>query len=81
MENVRATPIETMELACRIGRQAALRFVYSGNLPGCADERTHCPNCRELLIDRQGYFVRGMYLRDGRCPKCNETIEGIWAHK
>jgi len=78
MENVRATPIETMELACRIGREAGLRFVYSGNLPGCADERTHCPNCRELLIDRQGYFVRGVHLRDGRCPKCGEAIEGIW---
>jgi pyruvate formate lyase activating enzyme len=79
MADVRATPIETMELACRIGREAGLRFVYSGNLAGHADESTHCPNCRELLIDRQGYFVRGVYLRDGRCPKCNEAIEGIWA--
>lgn len=81
MADVRATPIETMALACRIGRDAGLRFVYSGNLPGCADESTHCPNCREMLIDRHGYMVRGMYLSDGRCPKCGESIEGVWSRR
>jgi len=79
MSDVRATPIETMELACRIGREAALRFVYSGNLPACADESTHCPNCREVLVNRQGYSVGAMRLSGGRCPKCGEVIEGVWA--
>jgi len=83
-----STPMETLELACRIGADAGLRYVYCGNLPalptgqgrapGRADERTWCPACGELLIDRVGFGIRGMYLKDGACPKCGEAIEGIW---
>ena len=79
MTGARTTPIETLQLACRIGRGAGLRFVYSGNVPGDGDENTRCPNCRHMLIQRQGFFVRSNSLADGKCPKCGEHIEGVWA--
>ena len=72
------TPLQTLEMACRIGAEAGLRFIYSGNVPGHADERTRCPACEELLIDRVGYSVRAIDLADGSCPKCGERIEGVW---
>ena len=74
-----ATPIRTLEMACRIGAEAGLRHIYSGNVPGHADERTRCPTCGELLIDRVGYSIRANHLTGGACPKCGEKIEGVWS--
>ncbi len=78
LTEVAPTPIETLELACRIGREAGLRFVYSGNLAGRGEESTRCPNCGEPLVARQGYVVQGVHLVDGRCSRCGEQIEGVW---
>ncbi len=74
-----ATPVETLERAGRIGAEEGLRFIYSGNVPGHADERTRCPACGEMLIDRMGYSIRANHLADGACPKCGEKIEGVWS--
>jgi pyruvate formate lyase activating enzyme len=70
--------------AAAIGKKAGLRFVYAGNLPGRVGdlENTWCPNCRALLIERFGYFVRGYHLTPaGACPKCGTTVPGRWAAK
>jgi len=45
MTDRRSTPIETLEMAGRIGAQAGLKYIYCGNVPGHADERTRCPSC------------------------------------
>jgi len=74
-----ATPIETLERACRIGSEAGLRYIYSGNVPGHADERTRCPACGEVLIDRRGYSIRDNRLSEGACGTCGEQIEGVWS--
>jgi pyruvate formate lyase activating enzyme len=79
MTGTPATPVATLERACRIGVEEGLRYIYSGNVPGHADERTRCPACQEVLIDREGFTVRGNRLKDGACPKCGEKIEGVWA--
>ncbi|RPI64712.1 MAG: AmmeMemoRadiSam system radical SAM enzyme [Planctomycetaceae bacterium] len=78
MAGTPGTPVETIEMACRAGLDAGLLYVYGGNCPGQTDERTRCPDCKELLIDRWGFTIRGVNLRDGACPKCSRKIEGIW---
>lgn len=75
------TPAEALLRAAEIGRQAGLRFVYAGNLPGQVGdlEHTRCPDCRQLLIERQGYRIRGYHLTpDGCCPSCGSRIPGRW---
>ena len=75
------TPPETLLRAAAIGRDAGLRFVYAGNLPGQVGdlENTYCPNCKTLLVERFGYFIRGYHLTpDGACPKCQQQIPGRW---
>ncbi len=72
------TPPETIAAAREIGRQAGLRFVYSGNLWGDEGESTRCPACGEMLIERVGFAVRQNRLRGGRCPDCGEVIAGVW---
>ncbi|MBI2956010.1 MAG: AmmeMemoRadiSam system radical SAM enzyme [Acidobacteria bacterium] len=76
------TPPETLLRAAELGRQAGLRYIYAGNLPGEVGdwENTRCPDCRTLLIERYGYLIGGYHLtRTGGCPKCGKQIPGRWA--
>ena len=79
MDGTPSTPVETLEAACRLGREAGLRHVYCGNVPGAADESTRCPYCGEMIIERMGYVIRRNRLADGQCPKCKERIDGVWS--
>jgi len=77
-----ATTAEQLIRACEIGREAGLRYVYAGNLPGRVGrwENTYCPSCDELLIERYGYLIKQMKVtRAGTCPKCAALIPGVWA--
>ena len=66
--------------AAEIGRKEGLSFVYAGNLPGRVGtfENTYCPACQTLLIERFGFRVLGNNIRNGACPKCRQTVPGVW---
>ena len=74
------TPASTLLRAAEIGKSEGLHFVYAGNLPSHVGnwENTYCPGCNELLVDRAGYRIRAMQLRDGACPNCSRPIPGVW---
>ncbi len=74
------TPADTLARAYQSGRSAGLRFVYVGNIAGDLGdaESTWCPDCRELLIRRRGFFVEQNRMRQGCCPKCARRIPGVW---
>ena len=68
--------------AAKIGKEAGLRFIYAGNLPGMVGglENTHCPDCQEIVVERHGYHILGYKVTgDGRCPSCHKAIPGRWA--
>jgi pyruvate formate lyase activating enzyme len=76
------TTPEMLMHAAEIGRNAGLRYVYAGNLPGKVGdlENTRCHNCKALLIERYGYLITGYHLTpNGCCPKCGTSIPGRWA--
>lgn len=77
MRNHPSTPVETLERAWRIGRNAGLEFVYTGNIPGAIGENTYCPQCGARLIERHGYHTRVKFGK-GQCPKCGREIPGVW---
>jgi len=72
-----ATPLATLRRAAEIGREKGLRFIYTGNVSG-ESEPTVCPNCRTKLIRRAGFEVIENRLVDGRCPRCDEALPGIF---
>jgi len=72
------TPIETLMRACRLAEEAGLKYVYCGNVTGQADERTYCPACGKVVIDRAGYSVGEISISHGACADCGEKIEGVW---
>ena len=74
------TPEMLME-AAEIGKQAGLRYVYAGNIPGGVGdlENTRCHQCSTLLIERYGYLIRSYTIApDGTCPACATPIPGRW---
>lgn len=75
------TSVGTLIRAAEIGAEAGLNFVYAGNIPGRVDrwENTYCPRCNELLIVRTGYRIDAYHLTaEGRCPRCEAAIPGVW---
>jgi len=72
------TSEEILISACKIGKKAGLRYVYTGNIPNSNYESTYCPKCNSLIIERWGMEVLENNLKNGKCPKCNTKIQGIW---
>ena len=75
------TDAKTLLRAAEIGREAGLRYVYAGNLPGQVGEYedTFCMECSHRLIRRSGYVIKEYHITgDGTCPKCNTKIPGLW---
>jgi len=79
LKNLPPTPYETLSRCHQIARGEGLRYVYVGNVPGHPGESTYCPKCSKLLIQRQGYHVGALNLKQGRCKFCNQAIAGLWS--
>jgi pyruvate formate lyase activating enzyme len=84
MDDPDDTRSEDLMRAAEIGKQAGLRYIYAGNLPGMVGEleNTHCSKCGHVAIRRYGYFIEEYRLtQNGCCPDCGTTISGRWAKK
>jgi pyruvate formate lyase activating enzyme len=76
------TRAEDLLRATAIGREAGLKYVYAGNLPGKVGslENTRCHTCGKTLIERYGYAIDEYSLTaDGTCPACHTPIPGRWS--
>ena len=79
-----ATTSASLQQAAEIGEEAGLHYVYAGNLPGRVGslENTYCPQCRQLLVARQGFRISEYHITaGGECPNCRRAVEGIWTDK
>ncbi len=70
------TPVETLERALEIGKNAGLYYVYVGNMPGADAESTYCNNCGKMLIKRVGYRIMDNRVQNGKCPDCGAAVKG-----
>ncbi len=78
LRNLPPTPVPTLERAKAIADAEGLHYVYLGNVPGHPAENTYCPKCRQLVIERAGFTIARMELKDGKCPHCRHAIPGVW---
>lgn len=76
MKDLPNTPVEILQGAYQIGKESGLKYVYTGNVPGLPSEDTFCPKCKDLVIDRTGYFIT-RHDEKGKCPKCGENLNLI----
>jgi AmmeMemoRadiSam system radical SAM enzyme/AmmeMemoRadiSam system protein B/AmmeMemoRadiSam system protein A len=70
------TPPSTLALAYDTARQAGLHYVYTGNVSDRRRQSTYCPNCDELLIERDGYQLGVYAVEQGKCARCATPIAG-----
>ncbi|MGO9567551.1 MAG: AmmeMemoRadiSam system radical SAM enzyme [Desulfomonilaceae bacterium] len=71
------TDVEALRRVRQVGLDEGLHYVYTGNVPGDSGEKTYCPGCSLVLIDREGYRIQKYALKDGLCPKCGYRLEGV----
>jgi pyruvate formate lyase activating enzyme len=75
MTDHRKTEADELLHVAEIGKQAGLRYLYPGNLPGQVGEweNTRCHHCDATVIRRQGFRVLENRLNgDGACPDCGK---------
>lgn len=77
MQDHHSTQQKTIERACKIGKNAGMKYVYAGNVP--IDYSTECPNCHTELIRRNWFEVIENKIEGGHCPKCQSKVDGVWA--
>ena len=73
------TPPETLLRACRIAREAGIRYVYSGNIHHPPSQTTHCHGCGQVLIRRDWHQILDYALSDdGHCRRCGTPCAGVF---
>jgi len=81
MQDTPATPHATLINARRIALDAGLKFAYVGNVHDPEHESTYCPQCAQLLIERNWYEL-GQYHLTGangnECRFCGQVIAGVF---
>jgi len=73
-----ATPIETLEKLRDLALNEGIRYVYLGNAPGHEGTHTYCHNCKKILIERKGYYIKQYNIEKGHCRFCETLIPGRW---
>jgi pyruvate formate lyase activating enzyme len=74
MTSIPSTPASTMKAAYDVAKNAGLDFVYLGNIYAGDRDDTRCPKCGTLVIEREGFYVRGAILNGNKCGKCGEDL-------
>jgi pyruvate formate lyase activating enzyme len=78
LQRLPVTPVTTLQKAAEIASREGLAFVYIGNVPGSDATDTKCPQCNKVLVDRSGYQILDIAIRDGKCIHCGCIIPGVW---
>lgn len=79
MQDIPATPPETLTNARQIAMKNGVHYAYTGNVHDRAGGSTFCPSCRELIIERDWYQLGSWGLDEqGCCHTCGESIAGVF---
>jgi len=80
LAKVPRTPLETLERARAVGRDAGLRYVYLSNVAPHEGNHTDCGRCGTRLIERLGFeLLHDAMGPKGRCPRCRRKVPGVWS--
>jgi pyruvate formate lyase activating enzyme len=71
--------VDVLNKAAVIAAEEGLKYIYIGNVPGNEKSNTICPSCKTTLVVRQGYRIASNTIKDGKCNKCGQIIDGVWS--
>ena len=73
-DQANATPPEQILHALEIGKQAGLKYLYAGNMPGGDFVNTRCHTCGAVVIERHGFSARTVGLDGTSCASCGQKL-------
>jgi pyruvate formate lyase activating enzyme len=77
--NLPPTPEESVIKAREVCMAAGMKYVYTGNIEDEVGSATYCPDTKQPVITRQGYFItQNLVAKDGKAQNCQSTIPGVW---
>jgi pyruvate formate lyase activating enzyme len=79
LTEVLATDPELCQMARERAISRGLHFVYTGNILDEAGQTTYCPNCRTVVVRRNGYRVDDWNMSEGRCRTCSTAMPGRYS--
>lgn len=77
LTGVPRTPDKTMSMAYERAVKAGVQFVYLGNMWAGDRDDTFCPKCGTRAVEREGFWVRSMNMKDGRCANCGADLHMV----
>ena len=78
MQDRPRTPHQTLIRARQQALEKGAKYVYVGNVLDTARQSTFCPNCGELMIERNHYELGRFHIVDGKCKTCQQTVAGVF---
>jgi pyruvate formate lyase activating enzyme len=78
LDRLPPTPVSTLTRSRQLAMAEGIHYVYVGNVAGHEGNNTYCHNCKNLLIERRGYFIPTDNLVGNRCKFCDTLIPGVW---
>jgi len=78
LENLSPTPVSILIKAKEIALKSGMKYVYVGNVPQAGYEDTLCPKCNKKLVERIGFDVLSIHIKDNKCEYCKYPINGVW---
>ena len=75
MMDYESTPIKTLENHYKVAKNVGLKYVYLGNVPGHPWEHTYCSECKQIVVKRYGFDIKGWFLDEkNNCKFCGNPI-------
>jgi pyruvate formate lyase activating enzyme len=74
LQDVKPTPVASIQKGVDIGHKAGLKFVYPGNVPGMDGESTNCCACGAPVVEREGYDTKVVGLKGSACARCGADL-------
>ena len=79
MRDKNATPHSCLIQAKKIAEQSGIKYCYIGNVHDTKNQSTYCPNCKNLLIERDWYQIKLHNIKNGFCTKCGNKLAGTFS--
>jgi pyruvate formate lyase activating enzyme len=78
LDRLPSTPVSTLTRFRELAMAEGIHYVYVGNVAEHEGNNTYCHNCKNLLIERRGYFIPTDNLVGNHCKFCDTRIPGVW---
>ncbi len=79
MQDIAATPMQTLTRARDIALRNGVRYAYTGNVHDKSGESSYCHHCGKILIGRDWYVLSEWNLNaQGECIHCGTPCSGVF---